>query len=243
MVQIKLSVIIPCYNEENRFKEGFSHYISYLKKQKYSWELILINDGSTDGTLSLMQTAVVKGKNHIKIIHYESNKGKGYAIIQGVKLAKGKYILFTDIDHSVPINTIENFYKFFENGYNVVIGSRRIAQAKIITRQHPTREFLGRGFTFLVRVFIDWRIRDATCGFKTFENRAAKKIFSKISIFDWAFDAEILFLCRKYHLNFVQAPVSWTNSVGTKVSLKKDILRSLFGLIKIRLNDLIGKYG
>lgn len=241
MVQIKLSVIIPCYNEEKRFYDGFNHYYDYFKKQKYPWEIILIDDGSSDKTLTLMKKAA-KGKNNIKIINYKMNRGKGYAIVQGVKKAKGKYILFTDIDHSVPVRTIDDFFKFFDKGTRVIIGSRRVAGSKFIIRQNPIREFLGRGFTFLVRVFIDWRILDATCGFKVFERNVAKKIFSKISIYDWAFDAEILFLCQKYHFNLVQAPVYWSDSRGTKVSLKKDILNSILGLLKIRLNDLAGRY-
>ena len=89
---------------------------------------------------------------------------------------------------------------------------------------------------------IDWQIKDATCGFKAFEKNIAQKIFSKITVYDWAFDAEILFLCKKYKIKVAQAPVTWSDVRGTKVSLKKDIFRSLTGLIKIRLNGLQGKY-
>ena len=241
MANIKLSVVVPCYNEEKRFQEGFNHYWLYFLKQKYPWELIFVNDGSKDNTLKLMQ-ASAKGKSSVKVISYNENHGKGYAIVQGIKNTKGKYILFTDLDHSVSINTIESFFKYFEKGYQVVIGSRRVREAKILTHQHFLRELLGRGFTLLVRFLIDWQIKDATCGFKAFINQAAKKIFEKITIYDWAFDAEILFLCKKFKIKFAQAPVTWSNVRGTKVSLKKDILRSFLGLIKIRWNDLRGKY-
>ncbi len=233
---IKLSVVVPCYNEEKRFQEGFKHYYSYLKKQNYPWELILVNDGSKDKTRELMESAA-QGKSAVKIISYTPNHGKGYAIVQGVMKAHGQYVLFTDIDHSVAVETIESFYKYFEQGYPVVIGSRRVRGARILVHQHPIREFLGRGFTTLVRVLVDWRIRDATCGFKAFEIKAAKKIFKKVTIYDWAFDAELLFLCRKFHFKLAQAPVVWSDVRGTKVSLKKDILRSLGGLLNIRLND------
>lgn len=238
---VYLSVIVPCYNEEKRFNDGFAHYYSYLKKQNYPWELILVNDGSHDGTLALMQTAAEKSAN-VKIISYHPNHGKGYAIVQGIKAANGRYVLFSDIDHSVPIGTIEKFYQFFEDGYQVVIGSRRVRGAKILVHQHLIREFLGRGFTTLVRVLADWRIRDATCGFKAFENKVAQKIFDKITIYDWAFDAEILFLCKKFNIKIAQAPVAWSDVRGTKVSLGKDVARSLLGLIKIRWNDLKGRY-
>lgn len=238
---IKLSVIVPCYNEQNRFQSGFNHYFSYLKKQKYLWELIFVNDGSSDKTLELMRRKAL-GKRGIKVISYVQNRGKGYAIVRGIKSARGRYILFTDIDHSVPISTIESFFNYFKKGFQVVIGSRRVRGAKILVHQYPLRELLGRGFTFLVNILIYWGIKDATCGFKAFENRIAKKIFAKIKVYDWAFDAEILYLCKKYHFKLAQAPVAWSDVRGTKVSLRKDIARSLFGLIKIRWNDLKGRY-
>ena len=241
MANIKLSIIIPCFNEENRFGKGFDHYYSYLSKQKYPWELILVNDGSTDETLRLMQKASRKSPN-VEVLSYKQNHGKGYAIAQGVKKAKGKYLLFSDIDHSVPIETIESFNKYFKEGYQVVIGSRRVKGAKIEIHQPFGREFLGKGFSFLVKFLIDSKIKDATCGFKAFEGEVAEKIFSKISIFDWAFDAELLFLTKKFHYKIIQAPVVWKNVRGTKVNLQKDVLRSLIGLVKIRLNDLQGKY-
>ncbi|KKQ90135.1 MAG: hypothetical protein UT12_C0001G0003 [Candidatus Curtissbacteria bacterium GW2011_GWC2_38_9] len=237
----KLSVVVPCYNEENRFQKGLTHYLSYLSKQKYPWELILVNDGSHDQTVELMRDSA-RGKSNIQIVTYSRNHGKGYAIIQGVKTAHGQYILFTDLDHSVPIATVESFFKYFEKGYQAVIGSRRVKEAKILIHQHFLRELLGKGFTLLVRLLIDWQIKDATCGFKAFEKNIAQKIFSKITVYDWAFDAEILFLCKKYKIKVAQAPVTWSDVRGTKVSLKKDIFRSLTGLIKIRLNGLQGKY-
>ena len=241
MPNIKLSVIVPCYNEEKRFQKGFGHYYTYLKKQKYPWELILVNDGSKDATYDLMMTAT-KNRPNVKVINYAPNRGKGYAIVQGIKAARGKYILFTDIDHSVPIATIGSFYQYFDKGFEVLIGSRRVKGARILVHQRLIREFLGQGFTLLVKLIIDWRIRDATCGFKAFENKTALKIFGKICIFDWAFDAEILFLCKKFNIKIIQAPVVWSDVRGTKVSLGKDIARSFLGLIKIRWNDLQGRY-
>ena len=240
-MNIKLSIIVPCYNEEKRFEDGFDHYFSYLKNCTYSWELILVNDGSRDKTLNLMQKLSRKNQN-IRIISYHKNQGKGYAIIQGVMTAKGKYILFSDLDHSVSVETIGSFFKYFDKGYKVVIGSRRVKGSRFLKRQPFFRESLGRGFTLLVRFLIDWQIRDATCGFKAFENKLAKKIFAKITIFDWAFDAEILYLCRKFKIDFFQAPVTWGDVHGSKVSLKKDVLGSLIGLLKIRYNDFKGVY-
>lgn len=240
-MNIKLSVIVPCYKEESRFKAGFEHYYSYLSKHKYPWELIFVNDGSKDKTLELMRQYAKAGKN-IKIVTYAKNRGKGYAICQGIKVAKGQYVLFTDLDHSVPVDTIDSFYPFFEKGFDIVIGSRRVEGSKILVHQNFMREFLGRGFTLLVRFLIDAKIRDATCGFKAFDNIVAKKIFDKITIYDWTFDAEIIFLCKKLGYKIAQVPVSWSDVHGTKVNLKRDVVRSLVGLAKIRANDLQGEY-
>lgn len=233
---IKLSVVIPCYNEEKRFEKSIDYFLRYLKNQKYMWELIMVNDGSNDRTLSLMQLAADKNKK-VKVITYKKNHGKGYAIKKGVQQAKGKIILFSDLDQAVPINTIENMFDLFGNGVSVVIGSRRVKGAKIINHQHPLREFLGLGFSLLVRLLIDWKIKDATCGFKAFKNSVAKKIFSKVTIYGWAFDAELLYLCKIYDIKLAQAPVAWTDVKGSKVNVMKDIISSLTGLVKIRLND------
>lgn len=238
---VKLSVVVPCYNEQSRFKEGFNHLYLYLKNQKYRWEIIFVNDGSKDSTSKLMQE-MSKNRPNIKIVSYEKNKGKGYAIIQGVKKAKGSYILFTDIDHSVPIATVESFFKLFNIGYKVVIGSRRVEGANIKVHQKPLREFLGRGFTFFVNVMVCWGVTDVTCGFKAFEGKIAKEVFKLVSIYDWAFDAEIIFICKKNKIKFAQAPVIWSDNRATRVSLKRDVLRSALGIFKIRLNDILDKY-
>ena len=240
-MSVKLSVIVPCYNEKDRFKNGLDHYLNYLNKQKYAWELILVNDGSSDSTLELMNKVSKKNKK-VKIVSYSENKGKGYAIVRGVKNARGKCILFSDLDHSVPIKTVESFFDYFKSGNVAVIGSRRVKGSKFIKRQPILREFLGRGFTFLVRIFVDWQIKDSTCGFKAFESKVAKKIFKKITIYDWAFDAEILFICKKNNIKYIQAPVAWEDKRGSKVSPIKDVFNSLLGLIKIRINDLKNQY-
>lgn len=241
MANIKLSVVVPCYNEQSRFKKGFLHLYTYLKKQKYKWELIIVDDGSKDETLSLIKK-IIDGLKNVKIISYKNNRGKGYAITKGVLASKGQYIFFSDIDHSVPISNIKAFIKYFGKNYKVVIGSRRVDGAKILVRQHPMRELLGRGFTLLVNFLIYWGIKDATCGFKAFEKQVAKNLFKKLRVYGWTFDAEILFLCNKYGLSVAQVPVSWSDVKGSKVSLKKDIISSLIGLLKIRMNDFRGMY-
>lgn len=240
-MNVKLSVVVPLFNENSRLEDGFIHYYSYLKQQKYKWELIFVNDGSTDNTLILLYK-IKKNIPGITVLSYPENKGKGFAICQGIQKAKGDYILFADIDHSVAIETIESFFNYFNKGCSVVIGSRRVKGSIIAIHQNPLRESLGRGFTALVNMLIYPKITDATCGFKAFKNKIAKRIFQKVTIYSWAFDAEALFICRKLKIELVQAPVTWSNARGSKVSLLKDVLSSLKGIVKIRINDLIGKY-
>lgn len=241
MTSPKLSIVVPVFNEKKRFINGFDHYYKYLRHQKFSWELIIVNDGSTDNTLNLIKESK-KSKKGIQLISYKKNHGKGFAICQGVKVAVGEYVLFADIDHSVPINTVESFFDYLKNGYPVVIGSRRVKGAIIAKHQNLLRESLGRGFTSIVNMFINPYIADATCGFKAFENKVAQKIFNKITVYDWAFDAEILYICKKKNIKIAQVPVTWTDVRGSKVSLLKDIANSLKGILKIRVNDLMGKY-
>jgi len=236
-----LSVVIPCYNEEKRFSKGMDHFLSYLDRVPYSWELVLVNDGSADNTLKLMNKA--KFKNHnIEVVSYIQNEGKGYALKKGIEKAEGKFILFSDIDYSVPIQTIGQFLPYFNKGYEIVIGSRRVKGAQFVRRQNAFREFLGKGFTLLVRLLVDPKIKDATCGFKVFKKDVAKKVFKKMAIYNWSFDAEILFLCKKYGYKVAQVPVKWKNDPGTKVSLKRDVISSLLGILKIQANNLLGKY-
>lgn len=241
MKGILLSVIVPCFNEELRFNDGFNHFYSYLKKQHYNWELIFVNDGSVDNTEILIRSLVNSHRN-IKFITYKRNNGKGFAIIKGIEKARGKYVLFSDIDNSVPIETIEKFLRYFEKGFNVIIGSRRVKGSRILVHQNFIRELLGRGFSFLTKLLIDFNVTDATCGFKAFENSTAKKIASKITIYGWAFDAEILFLCKKYKFKLFQAPVDWSDVSGSKVLIIRNVFRSLTDLFTIRLNDLQNKY-
>lgn len=240
MKKIKLSIIVPCYNEEKRFNAGFEHFQSFIRRSRFDCELILVNDGSKDNTLKLMKSQLDKSKT-IKIASYTKNKGKGFAISKGVEIARGEIILFSDIDHSVDVSTVNSFFKYFSNA-DVVIGSRRLKNSKLLKRQKPLRELLGKGFTLLVKILIDWQIKDATCGFKAFKKQAAKKLFKKISIYNWAFDAEILFLCKKYKIKVAQAPVEWSDVKGSKVSITKDIASSLKGLLQVRLNDSNNKY-
>ncbi|MCX7973842.1 MAG: glycosyltransferase family 2 protein [Candidatus Aminicenantes bacterium] len=228
-----LSVIIPVYNEETRLFH-LDEVINFFNQFSFKWELVVVNDGSTDLTFETLQKW--REKHDFKIISYSKNRGKGYAIKQGMIEAKGQYRLFMDIDLSTPL---EEFYKFFPwlEKYDILIGTRKNQVGEIIQPQPKLREMLGKGFTWLSQLLLNVRVSDFTCGFKIFSARAADEIFPRLKIERWGFDSEILFLAKKYGFSLKEIGVRWRNDPQTKVNLKKDVWRSLVDLIKIRLNN------
>jgi len=233
-----LSIIVPVYNESNRIK---NLYIidKYLRQQKFSSELILINDGSTDDTLVKINRTLLK--SNIQIISYNNNRGKGYAIKVGMLAAKGSFCLFTDIDLSTPIDEFNKFLPYI-NEHDVLIASRRAEGAQLLERQSKVREMLGKGFTCLSQIILRLNVSDFTCGFKCFSRRAARLIFERLTIDRWGFDSEILYIAHKQRFYIKEIPIIWQNNPHTKVRFPKDLVRSFIDLLEIRFNDLRGTY-
>lgn len=228
-----LSVIIPLYNEEKRLINLLEIY-NYLNNQKFSWEIILINDGSKDKTkkiaLNLIKNNYFK---NIILISYKENHGKGFAVKTGMLKASGEYRLFTDIDLSTPIEEIEKILVFVKK-FDIVIGSRKRKGAKVIKHQPKIRERLGKEFTMLSQKLLGLKVTDFTCGFKCFSADSADKIFLIQRIERWGFDAEILFLAQKLNISIKEIAIVWKNDGETKVRLPIDIFISLVDLFKIR---------
>lgn len=236
--KVTLSLLIPAYNEEKIIENTLEKVLKFLSKKKYSWEVIVIDDGSSDRTSDISKKF---NKEGIEVVRYEINRGKGGALKEGVQKAKGNFIIFSDADLSVPITNLDKFLIELKKT-DVVIGSRRIKGAKILTHQPWLRESLGRGYTFLTKFITGVNLSDFTCGFKGFTKKSAKKIFSKTLIDRWAYDSEILFLARKMKHKVVEIPVEWKNREDTRVVLKTVIIESLRDLLLIRVNNLLGKY-
>ncbi|MBU0569235.1 glycosyltransferase [Patescibacteria group bacterium] len=234
-----LSIVIPVYNESKRLNT-LPTICRYLKKQKYKSELILVNDGSIDNTLSLLKKMKLPKK--IKIISYIENQGKGHAVKKGMLVARGDYKMFFDIDLATPLKFVNIFLKQARKGSDVIIGSRKVRGAKLIKRQPLLRETLGKGFTFLSCLTLGVNVTDFTCGFKLFSKKATKEIFSRSLINGWGFDAEILFLAQKCSFQIEEIPVTWKDNSATRVRLSKDIINSLKELIHIRANYLKNVY-
>jgi dolichyl-phosphate beta-glucosyltransferase len=237
--QTDLSIVVPAYNEEKIIKISLEKIVGFLKKKKYSWEVVVVDDGSQDSTSEVVSN--MKNTN-IKLVRLGQNRGKGGALREGMLKAKGKIIVFMDADLSVPLTNIDKFYKELKNGTDVVIASRRTKGAKIAIHQPWHREKMGQVFTALTRLFIGTNTSDFTCGFKGFRHEAARKIFKNLLINRWAYDAEIIFLAEKFDYQVKELPIEWKNRIDTRVRLSGVVLETLRDLLKIRMFDLQGHY-
>ena len=238
-----ISIVIPVYNESKRLSSGIDTIVHYFQAQQYSHEIIVINDGSSDNTLTLLKS-YQEDHSNLRVITYEQHKGKGYAIKTGVLDSRGDYVLFTDIDLSTPIEILENFLSYINVNpeVEILIGSRKKSGSNITKRQPFIRQKMGEGFTALSKALLGVNVSDFTCGFKLFSGTLARTIFAKQQISGWGFDAEILFLANKQKKMIHELPVTWHNDELTKVNLTRDTLKSLFELFTIRLNDMTGTY-
>lgn len=235
----KLSVVIPAYNEEKVIKKTLEKVLDYLSGKKYSFEVVVADDGSSDKTVQIVKKFSNK---KVRLVRLFKNKGKGGALREGILNAKGQSIIFMDADLSVPLENVDLFLKKLRQGNDVVIASRRIKGAKILVHQPWHRETMGRVFTLLTQVITGTNIADFTCGFKGFRQRAARKIFAASIIDRWAYDAEILFLAKKFDFSIEEVPIFWKNREDTRVKLKTVILETFRDLIKVRIYDVLGKY-
>lgn len=236
-----LSIVVPAYNEEMRIGKTLKEILSYLSTHNYTYELIIVDDGSTDETIRVVNDAT-REREDVNILTNGHNCGKGFAVKKGMLRASGQYILFTDADLSTPVGELGKFLEQLESGFDLVIGSRKTHGAIVEVHQTWVREYMGRVFTWLTNIIVTKNLTDITCGFKCFRLEAAKRIFSRQRLNDWSFDAEILFIAQKLGYIIKEVPVSWRNDPHTKVHLLRDTFNSFLGLLKIRLNNWRGRY-
>lgn len=236
---IKLTILIPAYNEEKVIKGTLNSILKEEANKGYSWEIVIVDDGSHDSTSKIVKNFDAQ---KVHLVRLPQNRGKGAALREGVLDSQGNFIIFMDADLSVPLENIDVFLKELEKGFDVVIGSRRLGGSNILVHQPWLRENMGRVYTLLSKIVTANNIADFTCGFKGFTKRAAFDIFQKSLIDRWSYDAEILFLAKKLGYKIREMPVSWVNRSATRVVLGNAVLTSLRDLLKIRLNDISGKY-
>lgn len=237
----ELSVVIPAYNEATSLSQTIGAIARFLAESKVSHEILVADDGSTDRTVDVI-TVLQESIPGVRMLHAE-HRGKGAAVRLGVLEACGRTVLFLDADHSTRIEEWRKFAPWLAEGYDVVIGSRKISGAQVRRHQPFLRETMGKVFTWLTNTLLGAHLTDITCGFKGFRREAARRIFSLQRIDGWGFDAEILFIARRGGYRIKEVPVVWTDDATTKVHLLKDAVRSLRELIQIRVGSWLGWYG
>jgi len=240
MSTVKLSVIIPSYNEENRLPKTLKAVDGYLRGQSYEYEILVVNAGSIDRTKELVQSMMREVQN-LNVMDVE-NRGKGYAVREGMLRARGQYRMFMDADNSTSIDQIEKMWPEFQKGFEVIIGSRDMKGAKIAVFQPWWRRTLGNIFNLVVQTLSGlWGMWDTQCGFKGFDEKAAQEIFARCTINQWAFDVEVLVIAKKLGYKVMEIPVTWVNDKESKVRLK-GMVKMLLEVLQISMNNMSGKY-
>ncbi|MCX7049375.1 MAG: glycosyltransferase family 2 protein [Candidatus Sumerlaeota bacterium] len=227
-----LSVIVPAYNEAERIAPTMRSIEQYLRAQDFTFEALLVDDGSSDATVGVARAAWRGGD--LRIVLQETNQGKGAAIRRGMSEARGEWRLFTDADNSTPIEELDKFWPWTREGYSVLAASRALPQSALESRQPFYREAMGRFFNLMVRSLALSGIHDSQCGFKMFSRAAAEAIFPRMQLRGWAFDVECLMLARGLGFRIVEIPVRWINSPATRVSAVSDSLRMAGDLWRLR---------
>jgi glycosyltransferase involved in cell wall biosynthesis len=248
MAKPYLSVVIPAYNEVKNYERGVLDEVAeYLNKQKYSWECLLVNDGSTDGTLNKLKEFAKKHKG-FRVVDIEHG-GKAAAVTAGIMVAKGEIVLFTDFDQSTPLYEVEKFLVDFEKGADVVIANRVAVGAE--RQKDPLLVKLrSRMFNLFVQVVILPGISDTQCGFKALRGEVAKKLFKMMRVhketevkggYMGSFDTEVLFLAKKLGYKLVEVPVKWQHFESGRLSASEPV-QMVKDILKVRWYWMLGKY-
>ena len=248
-MSVYLSVVLPSYNEKKNIKRGaLEEAYNFLKDYEKSWELILSDDASTDGTTDELKNFAKKDKR-IKVLE-NPHRGKGPTVTSGMLAAEGQWRLFSDFDQSTPLREVLKLLKY-TNDYDLVFGSREIQGAK--REKEPFyRHLMGRGFNLVVQLFALPGVLDSQCGFKLLSAEASEKLFNSLYIysgkeeiktaFTGAFDVELLFLARKYGFKAKEIAIKWKHYQTNRVNPIKDSLLMFIDIVRIRLADLSSKY-
>lgn len=245
-----VSVVIPAYNEERRLPQTLDRVATYFASQTYASEILVVDDGSSDGTARVVE-AFVEGHPTVRLLKND-HRGKGFTVRTGMLAAQGHIVLFSDADLSTPIEEIEKLLPWFERGYDVVIGSREGAGARR-EREPFYRHLMGRVFNFIVQLLTVRGIQDTQCGFKAFRDEVAQDVFGRMQLYGddakkiqggmvTAFDVEVLFIAHKAGYRIKEVPVEWHYGTETKVNPLKDSWRNFRDVVLVRWNDLRGLY-
>lgn len=235
------SIVIPAYSESARIAASLDKILAHIAQNNWKAEIIVVDDGSRDTTTDIVRDYMTRHAN-IRLIQNPGNRGKGYSVRNGMLHATGEILLFSDADLSSPIEEADKLFAAIRNGDDIAMGSRWM-QKELQTRKQPLYRRLGsRGFNLFLRTFLRLDFKDTQCGFKAFTQRAAITVFSLQQIERWGFDAELLYLARKYHFSVAEVPVAWAHRDGTRMHPFRDGIHMVWDLLCIRWNAISGKY-
>ena len=227
-----LSIVIPAYNEAKRLPLTLVDLEKHLKKVDYTYEVIVVNDGSHDETVDIVKRFALL-MNNLKLLDFKKNRGKGAAVRDGMLAAHGHYRLFMDADNSTSIDQFERLMPYLSSGYDIVIASRYIEGSKMEPPQSFTRRIPSRIGNLIIRTLLLPGIHDTQCGFKVFTEKATERIFGKMRVNKWGFDVEALALGKKMEYKIKEAPVLWVNKSLSNLGASA-FLKTLWEVFKVR---------
>lgn len=236
-----LSMVFPAYGEEVRILEALRCAAEYLDNRGLDAEVVVVNDGSLDRTGEIAEEFAARDPR-FRVMSHRPNRGKGFAVQRGLLEARGRYRLFLDVDLATPVELADELLRVLQAGADMVIGSRHLPTSRIEVPQPFVRRLMGSVFRRLAISALHLGVTDVTCGFKGFSAAAAEELCSVQREHGWAFDAELIYVARKWGLQVREIPVAWRDSGRTAVRPLKVAWRSLQELIRIRRHDRQGRY-
>jgi glycosyltransferase involved in cell wall biosynthesis len=245
MTDPDISVVVPAYNEENRLESTLRSILDYLSRQNRHFEIIVVDDGSTDRTPQVAEACAgwTEAKGRIRFIREAVNRGKGFGVRSGMLAARGQLALMTDADLSTPIGEFQKLEgELQRSACDLAFGSRDITGSRIEVRQPLIREILGKTFNQFIRLFVGIPYRDTQCGFKLFRMSTCREIFERQRLNGFAFDVELLFIARKWNLTLLEVPVTWSHCEGSKVGFFQHAPSIVIDLVRLQLNNARGAY-
>jgi len=233
-----LSIVIPVYNEEQILERSLNEVLSFFSSENLTWELIVVNDGSTDGTEGMLD-GLQERIHLLNIIHFDRNRGKGAAVREGFRQANGDYMLFFDIDLSTPLSTFDAFWPRREER-TVLIGSRALSMSRVLTHQTKLKESTGKLGNLTTRALLPLPFHDTQCGFKLYA-ACFRSLLHLAVVNNAAFDIEWLLIAHVNGLAIEEMPVTWSNRPSTRFGLPS-YLTAVYDLLTIMYRYRKGEY-
>ncbi len=240
----ELSIIIPAFEEEERLGKSVRQILAYIQNEKLNAELIVVDDGSQDKTAEIAEKSCAEFPEiQTKVIRYEKNRGKGFAVKTGLLAARADIALFSDADLSTPIEELPKLVEPIQKGvYDLTFGSRALDRSLIGEHQPWRREQGGKVMNLIIKMMSGLTFSDTQCGFKAFNLKKFRPLLEMMQIDRFGFDVEFLFVADFNKLSLKEIPVRWNNVEGSKVSVFRDTRRMITELSQIRKNAKNGVY-